>query len=85
MTKRLQVVLQTPEYQEIQHAARLRRMTVAAWVRSALVEARKNEPSRETASKLEIIRSAARMDFPTANIDQMLQEIELGFGSGVQP
>jgi len=60
-------------------------MTVAAWVRSALVEARRNEPSRETAFKLEVIRSAARMDFPTANIDQMLEEIELGYGSGVRP
>jgi len=25
------------------------------------------------------------MDFPTADIDRMLEEIEHGYGSGVQP
>ena len=58
-------------------------MTIAEWVRQALVQARKSEPSREVASKLEVIRAAARMDFPTADIDQMLQEIERGYGSGM--
>ena len=49
-----------------------------------MVEARRSEPSRETAYKLEVIRSAARMELPTANIDRMLEEIELGYASGVQ-
>jgi phosphogluconate dehydratase len=31
----------------------------------------------------EVIRAAARMDFPTADIDRMLEEIERGYGSGV--
>ena len=83
MAKRLQVIVQDPEYRDIQRAARLRRMTIAEWVRQALVQARKSEPSREVASKLEVIRAAARMDFPTADIDQMLQEIERGYGSGM--
>jgi hypothetical protein len=83
MAKRLQVIVQDPEYREIQRAARLRRMTIAEWVRQALVLARRNEPSREAASKLEVIRAAARMDFPTADIDRMLEEIERGYGSGV--
>ena len=85
MAKRLQVIVQDPEYRDIQRAARLRRVSVAEWVRQALVQARKNEPSREAASKLEIIRAAARMDFPTADIDRMLEEIEQGYGSGVHP
>ena len=85
MAKRLQVIVQDPEYRDIQRAARLRRVSVAEWVRQALVQARKNEPSREAASKLEIIRTAARMDFPTADIDRMLEEIEQGYGSGVHP
>jgi hypothetical protein len=83
MTKRLQVIVQDPEYREIQRAARLRRMSIAEWVRQALVQARRREPSREVASKLEVIRAAARMDFPTADIDLMLEEIERGYGSGV--
>jgi hypothetical protein len=65
MVKRLQVIVQEPEYRAIQRAARLRRMSIAEWVRQALVQARRREPSREVASKLEVIRAAARMDFPT--------------------
>jgi hypothetical protein len=85
MAKRLQVIVQDPEYRDIQRAARLRRMTIAEWVRQALVQAHRSEPSREAASKLEVIRAAARMDFPTADIDRMLEEIERGYGSGMQP
>lgn len=83
MAKRLQVIIQDPEYRDIQRAARLRHMSIAEWVRQALVQARRREPSREAASKLEAIRAAARMDFPTADIDRMLEEIERGFGSGM--
>ncbi len=83
MAKRLQVVVQDPEYRDIQRAARLRRMSIAEWVRQALVQARRREPSREVASKLEVIRAAARMDFPTADIDRMLEEIEQGYGLGL--
>jgi hypothetical protein len=85
MAKRLQVILQDPEYRDIQRAARLRRMTIAEWVRQALIQARRSEPSREIAAKLDVIRAAARMDFPTADIDRMLEEIEQGYGSGMQP
>ena len=83
MAKRLQVIVQDPEYRDIQRAARLRRMSIAEWVRQALVQARRREPSREVASKLEAIRVAARMDFPTADIDHMLEEIERGYRLGV--
>jgi hypothetical protein len=83
MAKRLQVIVQDPEYRDIQRAARLRRMSIAEWVRQALVQARRREPSREVASKLEVIRAAARMDFPTADIDHMLEEIERGYRSGM--
>jgi hypothetical protein len=85
MAKRLQVIVQDPEYRDIQRAARLRRMSIAEWVRQALVQARRSEPSREVASKLEVIRAAARMDFPTADIDRMLAEIERGYESGIHP
>jgi len=85
MAKRLQVIVQDPEYRDIQRAARLRRMSIAEWVRQALVQARSSEPSRGVASKLEIIRASARMDFPTADIGRMLEEIERGYGSGMQP
>ena len=85
MAKRLQVIVQDPEYRDIQRAARFRRMSLSERVRQAHVQARRSEPSREVASKLEVIRTAARMDFPTADIDRMLEEIERGYGSSVNP
>ena len=84
MAKRLQVIVQDPEYRDIQRAARLR-MSIAEWVRQALVQARRSEPSREVASKMEVIRAAARMDFPTSDIGRMIEEIEQGYGSGMRP
>lgn len=85
MAKRLQVIVQDPEYRDIQRAARLRRMSIAEWVRQALVQARRREPSREVAARLEVIRAAERLNFPTADIDRMLEEIERGYGSGMHP
>jgi hypothetical protein len=84
MAKRLQVIVQDPEYREIQRAARLRRMSIAEWVRQALVQARRSEPGREVSSRLDVIRAAARMEFPTADIDRMLNEIERGYESGIE-
>lgn len=79
MAKRLQVILQDPEYREIQRAARSRRMTVAAWVRQALEFARRRQPAENISKKLDAIRAAAKYEFPVGNIDQMLEEIERGY------
>ena len=81
MSKRLQVILQDSEYREIQRVARLRRMTVAEWVRQALAAARRYEPLGDTGKKLDAVREAARQDFPTADIAEMLAEIDRGYGS----
>ena len=79
MSKRLQVILNDLEMREIQRAARMRRMTVAEWVRQALRAARRREPVGETGKKMQVIRAAVRHSFPTADLDQMLQEIEGGY------
>ena len=79
MAKRLQVILKDPEYREIQRVARSRHMSLAEWVRQALELARRREPSGSVAKKLEAIRAAARHSYPTADIDQMLGEIEAGY------
>ncbi len=68
------------ELEEIQDSARRRRLTVAEWVRQALREARRREPRRASRAKLEAIRSAARYGFPAPDVDQMLSEIERGYG-----
>ena len=85
MSKRLQVLLKEPEYREIQRAARSRNMSVAEWVRQALSLVRRSEPSGSVGKKLEAIRAAARAEFPTADIDRMLTEIELGYRPGTNP
>ncbi len=85
MAKRLQVILQDPEYREIQKMARARSMSLAEWVRQALDLARRKEPLGASGKKLDIIRAAARHDYPTADIDTMLAEIERGYASGPQP
>jgi hypothetical protein len=85
MPKRLQVILQDPEYREIQRVARTRRMSLAEWVRQALDLARRREPLGEASKKLEVIRAAARHNYPTGDVDQMLAEIESGYISGPQP
>lgn len=85
MAKRLQVILQDPEYREIQRIARSRHMTLAEWVRQALDRARHREPLGDVGKKLDVIRAAAKHNFPTADIDQMLAEIERGYGTGTRP
>lgn len=80
MTKRLQVILQDPEYREIQRAANAQRMTIAAWVRQALKMARRREPVGDSSKKLDVVRAATRHSYPTADIDTMLAEIEQGYG-----
>jgi hypothetical protein len=82
MAKRLQVILQDPDYREVQRMARARRMSLAEWVRQALELARRREPLGDAGKKLEVIRAAAQHDYPTGDIDTMLAEIERGYGTG---
>jgi hypothetical protein len=81
MAKRLQVILQDPEYRDIQRMARAQHLSIAAWVRQALALARRREPLGDTGKKLDIVRAASRHAFPTADIERMLTEIEIGYGT----
>jgi hypothetical protein len=75
------VILDDKEYRGVQRAARARRLSVAQWVREALHQARRLQPTRDTDRKLQAIRTAAQFEFPTAEIDQMLAEIEKGYAA----
>jgi hypothetical protein len=79
MAKRLQVILQDPDYREIQRAARSRHMSLAEWVRQTLAAARQSESTTDFGKKLEVVRAAVRHDFPSGDIDAMLAEIESGY------
>lgn len=82
MTKRLQVLLDERELREIRRIARGQRMSVAAWVRQALRAARRREPLGDSGKKLGVIRTAARHTYPTADVEEMLAEIERGYRGG---
>jgi hypothetical protein len=81
VTKRLQVLLEEPEWREIQRAARVQRLTIAEWVRQALRAARKQQPTGDLDRKLSVLRAAARHSFPTGEVAEMLEEIERGYRS----
>ena len=85
MSIRLQVVLDEAELHAIQRAARRDQLTVSEWVRRCLREARRRQPARDAGRKLQAIRAAARHEFPIADIDQMLAEIEAGYLGPSQP
>ncbi len=85
MSKRLQVLLDPAQYREIQRLARLRRVTLSAWVREALREASRMHPSGRAEDKLRAVRAASRHHYPSADIDQILSEIERGYGAGTAP
>lgn len=82
MAKRLQVILQDPDYREIQRMARARRMTIAAWVRQALDLARRREPLADLGKKLAVVRAAVRHEFPSGDIGDILAQIESGYSGG---
>jgi Ribbon-helix-helix protein, copG family len=79
MSKRLQVLLPDPEMEEIRRLARRERLTVGEWVRRILREARSRQPVHEPQWKLKAVRRAASYSFPTADVEQMLEEIERGY------
>ncbi len=66
------------ELDGIREAARRHGMTVSEWARTALREARRTETSGDADRKLAAIRAADRYAYPTADIDQMLAEVERG-------
>jgi hypothetical protein len=79
MSKRLQVLLPDAEMADLQRLARRQHVSVGEWVRRTLREARAGRPAVEPEAKLKAVRRAASYSFPTADMDQMLREIERGY------
>ncbi len=82
MSHRLQVLLDEAEFRDIRRLAKRHRTTVAEWVRRALRAARLRESEVDPKKKLSALRAATRHDFPTADMPEMLAEIERGYVSG---
>lgn len=79
MSKRLQVILDDEEWEEIREVARDQRLSVSEWVRQTLREARRRLPEGERGRKLDALRAATRHSFPTASVERMLADIESGY------
>ena len=77
MPKQLQVLLDEEEYLEIQDVARRQRLSVSEWVRQALRKARDNQHGIPE-TKLRAIADGSSHRFPTADVGDMLREIEAG-------
>jgi len=80
MSKRLQVLLEESDLEEIRRLAARRNITVADWVREALRAARQQAPAKDASRKLDAIRKAAKLGYPTSDVRTMLAEIERGYG-----
>ena len=79
MSIRLQVVMDEAEVRDYRRLAKRDGLTLAEWVRQKLRRAKRDEPSVTADKKLAAIRAATIHAFPTADIDQMLDEIEVGY------
>ena len=79
MSTRLQVVLDEEELEEIRKAARRQGLNVSEWVRQTLRQARRTTSSGSIDRKLAAVRAAARHEFPTGDIDEVLGDIERGY------
>jgi hypothetical protein len=79
MSKRLQVLIPDAEMDELRRLARREKLPVGEWVRRAIREARAGRPASDPQVKLRAIRKSAEYTFPTAEIGQMLDEIEQGY------
>jgi hypothetical protein len=79
MSKRLQVLIPDSEMSDIQRLAKRERLTVGEWVRRTLRDARASRPVIDPETKLKAVRRGAKYNFPTADIDRMLGEIERGY------
>jgi transposase-like protein len=82
MSKRLQVLLDEREFAELHETARRHGLTVSEWVRQIIRSAQRREAAGDPARKLAAVRAATRHSFPTADIDQMLEETERGYLAG---
>lgn len=77
----MQVLFEEEELAAMRHCAEQEKLTLSEWVRRSLRDAARRTPGRDKERKLAVIRAAAGHEFPTADIDQMLDEIERGYGA----
>ncbi len=73
------MLLDEAEFDDLRDVARREGVPVSEWVRRALREMRRRQPQGDIESKRRAVREAMRHEGPTADIEQMLAEIEQGY------
>ena len=74
------VSLDDEEYAHLEHIATHRKITVEQWIEE-IIRRDMADYRRRSASIQRAIEEAANHNFPTADIEQMLKEIESGYNS----
>jgi hypothetical protein len=77
MSHRLQILISESLDASIRKAAQRSRISKGEWVRRA-IEAALNQPSGMGPERTDPVAQLAALDAPTADIDQVLAEIEAG-------
>ena len=78
MIDNLNIQLSEEEFDSIQIPAHKRGMTAAEWIRETLMKACGHAAAADINRKLAAIRSAYRFQFPTGDMDQILNEVGRG-------
>lgn len=85
MTKRLQVLFDDNEYAALQAAAASSGMTMAEWVRQALLAARRESSTADIDRKLAAVRAAVRHAGPTGTVERLIGETERAYAASPAP
>jgi hypothetical protein len=80
MSTRLQVILSDEDAAALREVAAQEGTTVSDWVRRSLREARRTQTTARVDERLAALRSAMAHQFPAPDIDEMLAEVERGYG-----
>ena len=83
MSTRLQVVLPDDELERFRAAATAEGLNLSDWVRRALRDVESRRSQIDPQLKIAAIRRAAQHAAPTADIEQMLAEIDAGRAMGL--
>lgn len=78
MSKRLQIVVDDDELERLRKAAARDGLTLSEWARRVLERARESQKGPTPAQKIAAVERALACGHPTADIDEMLAEIEKG-------
>ena len=76
MSKRLQVLVSEEELGRYRRVASRQELSVGEWVRRTLYGAVREGDVKPAEQKLEAMRKAMELNYPTADIDQMIKESE---------